>query len=78
MKFWVIIMLRWEDEMITIKRIAANTYGTFGVLLDVDLPFALTLERQWLYNLKNNKEIKETEYAYISKKTKRNFISTWY
>jgi hypothetical protein len=36
--------------MITIKRIAENEYGTFGVLIDGDLPFALTLERRWLDN----------------------------
>ena len=36
--------------MITIKRIAENEYGTFGVLLDGDLPFALTLERRWVDN----------------------------
>jgi len=36
--------------MKTIKRIAENQYGTFGVLLDGDLPFALTLERRWLGN----------------------------
>jgi hypothetical protein len=39
--------------MITIKRIAENEYGTFGVLLDGDLPFALTLERKWLDNQSN-------------------------
>ena len=33
-----------------IKRIAENEYGTFGVLLDGDLPFALTLERRWFGN----------------------------
>jgi len=39
--------------MITIKRTAENEYGTFGVLLDGDLPFALTLERKWLNNQSN-------------------------
>jgi len=36
-----------------IKRIAENEYGTFGVLIDGDIPFALTLERQWLNNQSN-------------------------
>jgi len=34
-----------------IKRIAENKYGTFGVIIDQNnIPFALTLERQWLSN----------------------------
>ena len=31
-------------------RVAENTDGTFGVLLDNETPFALTLERRWLMN----------------------------
>src|SRR3990167_11487521 len=34
----------------TLKRIASRADGTFGVLLEGDLPFALTLERQWQNN----------------------------
>jgi hypothetical protein len=34
----------------TIKRIAETDDGTFGVMLDGEVPFALTLERQWLNN----------------------------
>ena len=37
----------------TLKRIASNTDGTFGVLLDEDIPFCLTVERQWLENRSN-------------------------
>lgn len=33
-----------------IKRIATGTNGTFGVILFNEIPFALTLERQWLNN----------------------------
>lgn len=34
-----------------LKRIAGNTFGTFGVLIDENnIPFVLTLERQWLNN----------------------------
>ena len=36
--------------MFTLKRIAHREDGTFGVLLDGDAPFALTLERPWLDN----------------------------
>ena len=39
--------------MITIIRLPENEYGTFGVLLTGDLPFALTLERKWLDNQSN-------------------------
>jgi hypothetical protein len=33
-----------------IKRIATGDNGTFGVVMYNDIPFALTLERQWLNN----------------------------
>ena len=33
-----------------LKRIAANVDGTFGVLIDGEVPFAVTLEREWLGN----------------------------
>lgn len=39
-------------KKLTIKRIAEILDGTFGVLLDEDIPFALTLERRWLNNEK--------------------------
>jgi len=35
---------------LTLKRIAANADGTFGVLIDGDTPFAVTLEREWQAN----------------------------
>ena len=37
-------------KVLTLKRIAENKDGVFGVLIDWDIPFALTLERQWLNN----------------------------
>ncbi len=37
-------------KVITLNRIAENKDGTFGVLIDWDTPFALTLERLWLNN----------------------------
>ena len=36
-----------------LTRIAFNEDGTFGVLVDEDVPFCLTLERPWLNNKKN-------------------------
>lgn len=33
-----------------IKRIAFTEHGTFGVIIDGGVPFALTLERPWLDN----------------------------
>jgi hypothetical protein len=35
---------------LTIPRIVTGTSGTFGVLIFQSIPFALTLERQWLNN----------------------------
>lgn len=37
-------------KTLSLKRVAANADGTFGVLLDGDTPFAVTLERKWLDN----------------------------
>lgn len=37
----------------TILRFPCTEFGTFGVFLDGDLPFCLTLERLWLGNQKN-------------------------
>lgn len=34
-------------------RFTSTLFGTFGVLLDGDIPFCVTLERQWLNNQKN-------------------------
>lgn len=40
-------------KIISLIRIASNQDGTFGVLLDESVPFALTVERPWLNNKKN-------------------------
>lgn len=39
--------------MITLLRIGANQDGTFGVLKDGNVPFALTLEKEWINNRPN-------------------------
>jgi hypothetical protein len=36
-----------------LKRVAANEYGTFGVLINNNVPFAVTLERPWNNNQRN-------------------------
>lgn len=36
-----------------LKRIASNEYGTFGTLLEGGVPFAVTLERPWINNKRN-------------------------
>ena len=35
-----------------IRRVATGVHGTFGAVLYNDIPYALTLERQWLDNRK--------------------------
>lgn len=42
--------MKGMPKTIILKRIAATADGTFGVLLDGDTPFAVTLERKWLDN----------------------------
>jgi len=37
-------------KTLTIRRIATGPHGTFGCLKYKDIPFALTLEREWLDN----------------------------
>ena len=49
-------------KTIVIRRIATGVQGTFGVLLHEGLPFALTLEREWLDNKTNVSCIPEGEY----------------
>ena len=50
-------------KTLILKRIADNKDGTFGVLLDGQIPFALTLERQWLNNEKGKSCIPVGEYT---------------
>lgn len=38
---------------IILKRLSSTRHGTFGVLMDGVIPFAVTLERQWLNNRHN-------------------------
>ncbi len=39
--------------MMTLKRISGTGDGTFGVLMEGEVPFALTVERPWLQNRRN-------------------------
>ena len=59
--------------------IAENDDGTFGVLMDIVTPFALTLENQWLGNRRNLSCIPVGEYVcerYSSSKYSGTFIVT--
>jgi len=38
------------QKTMILKRVAATADGTFGVLIDGDTPFAVTLEREWQGN----------------------------
>ena len=40
------------NKNIKLWRIVDNVDGTFGVLIDEDIPFAVTVERRWLNNKK--------------------------
>ncbi len=41
------------DKIITLQRVSTGKDGTFGVLVDGGIPFALTLEPPWLDNKTN-------------------------
>ena len=54
-----------------LRRIAYTEHGTFGVLMDNGVPFAVTLERPWLNNRRNVSCIPTGKYLcekYSSKK----------
>ena len=40
-------------KTVILRRVSTGHQGTFGVILHNDLPFAVTLERQWLDNRSN-------------------------
>lgn len=46
-----------------LRRIASTEHGAFGVLIDNNIPFALTLERPWLDNERNVSCIPAGVYA---------------
>jgi len=50
-------------KKLILKRIAENEDGTFGVLIDGNTPFALTLERNWLDNKPNESCIPAGKYV---------------
>lgn len=49
-------------KKMSLIRVAGNEEGTFGVLIDEDQPFCLTLERKWLNNMKSMSCIPDGEY----------------
>lgn len=49
-------------KTLTLKRISLTPIATFGVLLEVTIPFTLTLERPWLNNKKGESCIPAGEY----------------
>jgi len=58
MKIWNLLVIvlnlfkKKKMRQFTLKRIAYISDGTFGVLFDGDVPFCLTLEREWKDNKK--------------------------
>jgi hypothetical protein len=61
-------MSKKELSEITIKRISSGGNGVFGVMLQYDIPFAVTLERPWNDNKRNLSCIPHGRY--ICKKVK--------
>ena len=55
-------MGRKTVKQLTLRRVETGTQGTFGVLTTGGLPFALTLEREWLGNKTSVSCIPEGEY----------------
>jgi len=49
-------------KILTLNRVKENIDGTFGVLLEGDQPFCLTIERQWKDNKPNESCIPKGEY----------------
>lgn len=49
-------------KTLTLKRVSLTSYATFGVMLDGNIPFTLTLERPWLNNKKGESCIPAGEY----------------
>lgn len=50
---WYIIFRGNKMKHLKLIRVAQTQDGTFGVLLDCNIPFCLTLERRWLNNKRN-------------------------
>ena len=50
-------------KSLIIRRITTSNKGTFGVLVFENIPFALTLEREWLDNKRNISCIPSGEYT---------------
>ena len=64
------------DNIFILKRIAETDDGTFGVLLDRNVPFAVTLENRW-YDNKTNLSCIPTGTYYCSRVNSPRFGHTW-
>lgn len=51
------------NKKLTISRVLTGNSGTFGVLIFENIPFAVTLEREWLDNARNISCIPAGEYV---------------
>ena len=49
--------------LLTLKRVAENEDGTFGVLIHNNVPFCLTIEPEWKNNMQNISCIPEGSYT---------------
>lgn len=56
---------------LTLKRVAADADGTYGVLIDDTRPFAVTLERPWVDNQPNVSCIPAGTYTCARKQSPR-------
>ena len=62
--------------LLTLKRVAENEDGTFGVLIHNNIPFCLTLEPEWRDNKQNISCIPPKHYT-CEKVNSRKFVSTF-
>ena len=58
-------------KTLTLKRVAADAQGTYGVLIDSTRPFAVTLERPWLDNQRSVSCIPPGTYTCARKQSPR-------
>ena len=58
-------------KTLTLKRVAGDAQGTYGVLIDGTRPFAVTLERPWVGNQPNVSCIPAGTYACSRKQSPR-------
>lgn len=58
-------------KTLTLKRVAADAHGTYGVLIDGNQPFAVTLERPWADNQRSVSCIPAGTYVCARKQSPR-------